>query len=327
MVGCRHNAKNTLEKNYLWFAEKYGATILPLTQAERIEWNPGNPSYTIQVRSPFRKKITGEYQSRGIIISGGVLGTLELLFRQKFRYATLPGLSDHLGRHILSNSESICGVIGADRKINHGVAISSIMQADPDTQIELCKFPDGSGSLFRLAFLTAQGSGPPFVRSLKILAKIFLRPQDTLKWIIRGQDPRRGVVILVMQHIKNALAMRWTGRSLKLVSDGDEKPIPVFIPAGYDIMRRLAKKTKAVAVSAVTETFFNMSTTAHFLGGCPMGSSGKEGVVDDAFRVHGYTGMHILDGSIIPVNIGVNPSLTITALAEYAMDQIPVKSA
>lgn len=326
MVGCRHNAKNTLEKNYLWFAEKYGAKILPLTQAERIEWNPGNSTYSIHVRSPFNKRITGAFQSRGIILSGGVLGTLELLFRQKFRYGTLSGLSEQLGRHILSNSESICGVIGADRKLNYGVAISSIMQADSETQIELCKFPDGSGSLFRLAFLTAHGGGPPMVRSLKILAKIFLRPLDTLKWIIRGQDSRRGVVILVMQHIKNALAMRWTGRGMKLESDGEEKPIPVFIPAGYEFMQRLAKKTRGVPVSAVTETFFNMSTTAHFLGGCPMGANVNEGVVDDVFRVHGYPGMYILDGSIIPVNIGVNPSLTITALAEYAMDQIPVKS-
>lgn len=120
--------------------------------------------------------------------------------------------------------------------------------------------------------------------------------------------------------------MRWTGRGMKLESDGEEKPIPVFIPAGYEFMQRLAKKTRGVPVSAVTETFFNMSTTAHFLGGCPMGANVNEGVVDDVFRVHGYPGMYILDGSIIPVNIGVNPSLTITALAEYAMDQIPVKS-
>lgn len=324
MVGCRHNAKNTLDKNYLWFAERYGAQIKPMTQAEKIEWNREENLYTVFTRSPFSSRLSGNYQTRGLVFSGGVLGTLELLFKQKFKYQTLPNLSDHLGKNILSNSESISGVIGANQKLNNGVSISSMIQADENTNVELCKFPDGSGSLFRLAFMTS-GGGPVWKRILKLIWGCISHPKDLWTWIRKGQDPRTAVVVLVMQQLKNALTMKWSGRKMILRAAPNSPPIPVFIPAGFDVMQRLARKTKGVAVSALTETVFNMSTTAHILGGCPMGESIDKGVVNERFEAYGYPKMYILDGSIMPANIGVNPSLTITALAEYAMDQIPEK--
>jgi len=324
MVGCRYNAKNTLDKNYLWFAEKYGVEIKPLTQAEKIEWDGKKKIYTVFTRSPHSSRLTGQFHSKGLVFSGGVLGTLELLFRQKYKYQTLLKLSSSLGKNILSNSESISGVIGANQKLNHGVAISSMMQADDHTQIELCKFPNGSGSLFRLAFLTA-GGGQIWKRIIKTFWNCIVHPRNLLKWFWKGHDPRTAVVVLVMQQLKNALTFRWTGQKMKLTADLNAPPIPVFIPAGYEVMQKLAEKTNGVAVSAMTETFFNMSTTAHILGGCPMAATDKEGVINERFEVHGYDHMYILDGSIIPANIGVNPSLTITALAEYAMDLIPEK--
>jgi len=324
MVGCRYNAKNTLDKNYLWFAEKYGVEIKPLTQAEKIEWDENEKIYTVFTRSPHSSRLSGQFRSKGLVFSGGVLGTLELLFRQKYKYQTLLKLSTSLGKNILSNSESISGVIGANQKLNHGVAISSMMQADDHTQIELCKFPNGSGSLFRLAFLTA-GGGQIWKRIIKIFWSCIAHPQNLVKWFWKGQDPRTAVVVLVMQQLKNALTFRWTGQKMKLTANLNAPPIPVFIPAGYEVMQKLAQKTNGVAVSAMTETFFNMSTTAHILGGCPMAASVEEGVINERFEVHGYDQMYILDGSIIPANIGVNPSLTITALAEYAVDLIPEK--
>ncbi|MDZ4707316.1 MAG: GMC oxidoreductase [Saprospiraceae bacterium] len=324
MVGCRHNAKNTLDKNYLWFAERSGAQIKPMTQVEKIVWSREEKLYTVFTRNPFSSRLSGHYQTRGLVFSGGVLGTLELLFKQKFKYQTLPQLSDTLGKNILSNSESISGVIGADQKLNHGVAISSVIQADENTSVELCKFPDGSGSLFRLAFMSS-GGGPAWKRILKLIWGCIIHPGDLWTWIRKGQDSRTAVVVLVMQQLKNALTMKWSGRTMKLTSAQNAPPIPVFIPAGFEVIKRLARKTNGVAVSALTETVFNMSTTAHILGGCPMAESEKEGVVNQRFEVYGYDRMYILDGSIIPANIGVNPSLTITALAEYAMEQIPKK--
>ena len=167
MVGCRHEAKNTLDKNYLWFAQKYGAQILAETEAVKIEYQEADRQYTILTKSSTNKSHLYTFRSNGLVISGGVLGTLNLLFRQKYVYKTMTRLSNTLGQHILSNSESISGVIGAHKKLNHGVAISSIIQADENTQIELCKFPDGSGSMFRMAYL-AVGGGHPFIRFLKV---------------------------------------------------------------------------------------------------------------------------------------------------------------
>ncbi|MEP7320399.1 MAG: GMC oxidoreductase [Saprospiraceae bacterium] len=321
MIGCRHNAKNTLDKNYLWFAQKNGAVILPETEAFRIQYHSSSNTYQVECKSSTGGSLRQSFISTGLIISGGVLGTLNLLMRQKFKYKTLPLLSNQLGQHILSNSESISGIIGANQKLNHGVAISSLIQADENTQVELCKFPDGSGSLFRLAFLAA-GGGSPIVRIGKVLLNALTHPGRLFKWLWSGHDAKHGVVVLVMQNLKNALSMKWNGKKMSLSTGPTEEPIPVFIPAGFEVMNRLAKNTNSVAVHSMTETFLNMATTAHILGGCPMGEDVESGVVNEYFEVHQYPNMYILDGSIIPANIGVNPSLTITALAEYAMDHI-----
>ncbi|MEO5581947.1 MAG: GMC oxidoreductase [Saprospiraceae bacterium] len=325
MIGCRHNAKNTLDKNYLWFAQKYGAIVLPETEAFRIQFHFPSGHYHVECKSSTRRASRQSFTSAGLIISGGVLGTLNLLMRQKFKYKTLPLLSNLLGQHILSNSESISGIIGANQKLNHGIAISSLMQADENTQVELCKFPDGSGSLFRLAFLAA-GDGHSLKRIAKVLLNVLVHPKRFIKWIWSGHDAKHGVVVLVMQNLKNALSMKWNGKKMSLSTGLSEEPIPVFIPSGFEVMNRLAKNTNGVAVHAMTETFLNMATTAHILGGCPMGEDVESGVVNEYFAVHQYPNMYILDGSIIPANIGVNPSLTITALAEYAMDHIAQKS-
>jgi cholesterol oxidase len=322
MVGCRYNAKNTLDKNYLWFAQKSGAVIQAEMEVIKIQFDSNASEYVLECKSSIHKSSAIFYKTKGLVISGGVLGTLNLLLKQKFLFKTLPLLSDRLGQGILSNSESISGVIGADKKLNYGVAISSLIQADENTQIELCKFPDGSGSLFRLAFLAA-GDGKPFTRIAKVVWNAVSHPVRLFRWVWQGHDAKHGVVVLVMQNLKNALSMKWTGRKMTLSTGIHDEPIPVFIPSGYDVMNRLAKKTNGVSVHAMTETFLNMATTAHILGGCTMGVDSSTGVVNEFFAVHQYPNMYILDGSIIPANIGVNPSLTITALSEYAMDQIP----
>lgn len=328
MVGCRHDAKNTLDKNYLYFAEKlFGARVLAEMRVTRIE--PTTEGYRIFTESSTswwrkRKKV---FESRGLVVSGGVLGTLDLLLRQKQVDKTLPGLSDRLGENLLTNSEMLSGVVAADRKLNHGIAISSIFNADDNTQIELCKFPNGSGAMTRLAVMAA-GNGSPPVRTLKMFGNVITQPWNFLRSLFTFRLAETSIIFLIMQSLPNAMRMRlkrgWFGAGLTMANDLQQR-VPSYIPSGQEALYRYAEKVKGVPHNAFTEIVFGLSSTAHILGGCPMGKTAAEGVVDDHFRVHGYKNFYILDGSIMPCNLGVNPSLTITALSEYAMDQIPVK--
>lgn len=327
MVGCRHNAKNTLDKNYLYLAEKvFGAKILPETQAMTIRHIDG--MYEISTESStnwWRKKRT-TYRSKGLVVSGGVLGTLDLLLRQKYHYKTLTNLSEQLGANLRTNSESICGVTNANQKLNHGVAISSIFCPDDTTHIEVVKFPNGSGAMGKLGTL-AVGDGSAMLRTAKLIGNILLNPIRFLKATFNVEFGSNSVIILVMQTLDNAMKMVWKptvwgGKMAMDNSHNNNEPIPVYIPLGQEVMHRYAQKVNGTPLNAITEIMFKMSTTAHILGGCPMGTTAQEGVVNEYFEVHHYPNMYILDGSIIPANLGVNPSLTITALSEYAMSHI-----
>jgi cholesterol oxidase len=329
MVGCRHNAKNSLDKNYLWLAEKvFGARILAETETIKIEPINGK-GYRVQTRSSTRfwKKHQQSFTTKGVVVSGGVLGTLDLLLKQKHVYKTMPDLSSTLGDNLLTNSEMLSGVTAADRKLNHGLAISTIFHADDHTQIELCKFPDRSGAMMRLAVMAA-GNGTPITRTLKMLGNVILRPVDFLRSIFQRNVARNSVIFLIMQSLPNAMQMKLKknlfGHSLSFQNNNGSK-VPSYIPAGQDALYRYASKVKGVPQNAFTEVAFGMASTAHILGGCPMGQTANVGVVDDQFKVHGYKDFFVLDGSIVPCNLGVNPSLTITALAEYAMSFVKDK--
>jgi cholesterol oxidase len=326
MVGCRHNAKNTLDKNYLWFAENvFNAAILAETETIKIETNDSGYRIHTQSSTDFWRKKKQIFECKGVVVSGGVLGTLDLLLKQKHIYKTLPKLSDRLGYNLLTNSEMLSGVVAADRKLNHGLAISSVFSPDEHTQIELCKFPDGSGALMRLAVMAA-GSGNPLVRISKMLGNIVVRPLDFLRVVFQRNIARNSVVLLIMQSLPNAMQMKLRsglfGSSLSFRNDTGNK-VPSYIPVGQEVLYKYASKVKGVPQNAFTEVVFGMASTAHILGGCPMGNIADDGVVDDRFRVHGYNNFYILDGSVVPCNLGVNPSLTITALSEYAMSFIP----
>lgn len=327
MVGCRHNAKNTLDKNYLWFAENtFKATILAESETTKIETLDGG-GYRIHTRSStsFWKKKPRSFNCKGLVVSGGVLGTLDLLLRQKHICKTLPNLSDKLGENLLTNSEMLSGVVAADRKLNHGLAISTVFNPDEHTHIELCKFPNGSGAMVRLAVMAA-GNGNPLVRTFKMIGNTLAHPLNFLRAVFQRDTARNSVIFLIMQSLPNAMQMKLKrglfGRSLSF-SNNTGAPVPSYIPIGQDVLYRYASKVNGVAQNAITEVAFGMASTAHILGGCPMGTSEHEGVVNDRFQVHGYSNFYILDGSIVPCNLGVNPSLTITALAEYAMSFVP----
>jgi cholesterol oxidase len=328
MVGCRYNAKNTLDKNYLWFAENmFGATVLAETLVTKIEFiNNEYHIHTEQSTSWFGKN-KQTFMAKGLVMSGGVLGTMNLLLRQKYVHKTLSHLSDKLGDNILTNSEMLSGVVSADRKLNHGIAISTIFDPDEHTHIELCKFPDGAGAMIRLAAMAA-GKGTPMVRTLKMVGNIITQPWNFLRSLFNFKLAETSIIFLIMQSLPNAMQMKLRkgifGPRLIMKNDSGQK-VPSFIPVGQNALYRYARKVNGVPHNAVTEIMFGLASTAHILGGCPMGKTKEEGVVDENFKVHGYPDFHILDGSIMPCNLGVNPSLTITALSEYAMDLIPAK--
>ncbi|MCG3166945.1 MAG: Cholesterol oxidase [Bacteroidia bacterium] len=324
MVGCRHHAKNTLDKNYLWFAQKNGAEIIAETFVEKIEFI--NDTYHVHtVKSTawvkWKKKI---YKSKGIVFSGGVLGTMDLLLKQKYKYKTLEKLSDKLGYNLRTNSESLCGISDADKKMNEGVAITSIFNPDEHTHIEVVKFGEGSNSMKVLATL-ATGKGSPVVRTFKMLGNVIMHPFTYLKLLFGKNWSTNSIILLVMQTLDNSMRMAYSRlRGIHIKNDGPEK-VPAYIESGQNVMHRFAKKVNGTAGNGIFEVMFDLTTTAHIMGGCPMGTSIEEGVVDSEFKAFGYPNMFILDGSIIPCNLGVNPSLTITTLSEYAMSCIPDK--
>jgi cholesterol oxidase len=328
MVGCRYNAKNTLDKNYLYFAEKNGAEVLPEALATKIEYIKGQYIVHTQSSTAFLQKKKDRFTSKGLIISGGVLGSMDILLKQKYKYKTLVNISDTLGSNIRTNSESLCGVTNADRKLNNGIAISSYFNPDDHTHIEIVKYNDNSGAMGRLGSL-AVGGGTGIIRTLKLMLQIVKHPFRFLRLTFNIRKwGENSIIFLVMQSLDNSMRMKWKkglfGGSMSFRNDRESK-VPAYIPIGQEVMHRYAEKVNGIASNALPEILMNMPMTAHILGGCPMGKNAEEGVVNKNFEVFNCPNMYVLDGSIIPCNLGVNPSLTITSLSEYAMSLIPEK--
>jgi len=324
MTGCREGAKNSLDKNYLYFAEKAGTRIAELTKAFKIEYQSG--LYTVHTRKTgsFAGKKT--FQSKGLIVSCSVLGTLELLLKQKTVYKTLPDLSPVLGTKVRTNSESLSGVVNSPYKLNNGPAITSLFQPEEDTTIQVVKFNDASGGVTHLAGFATDGDNP-FTRFLNFILYSIAHPWKVFKAFFRFRWCSNSVVVMVMQVNNSSLVinLRKTITGAKLSFQRSLSSVPSYIPKGQEFLRRFAAKTKSIPMNCITELLFNKATTAHIIGGCPMGETAETGVISSALEVHNYPGMYVIDSSVIPGNLGVNPSLTITAMAEYAMDNIPLK--
>lgn len=328
MVGCRENAKNTLDRNYLWFAEKLGVEILPETKAEKISFHDNIYDVeTYSVTSFFgrKKKV---FQTKGIIVAAGVLGTLELLLKQKFKYGSLPRLSDKLGYELRTNAETLCAVSGVKEKMNNGLAITSVFSPDPYTHVEVVKYPDNSNAMKWFFGLAVPGSETSLNRTWKLLIKTISHPLLFLKTVFNFRWSTGTVIFLVMQSTDNAMKMIWKkglfGGKMKIDNRGNKR-VPAFIQIGQEVMERYARKCTGVPQNILLEVFFDRPTTAHILGGCPMSENSETGVVNNELKLHGYPDFFITDGSVIQGNIGVNPSLTITAMAEYCMSRIPAK--
>ena len=333
MIGCRHGAKNTLVKNYLYLAEKRGTKVMP--ERTVIDIRPigpadGSEGYEVEsVRSgAWLNKERRVQRARGVIVSAGALGTNKLLQRCRLK-GSLPRISDRLGELVRTNSESILTVTVPEdyhEDLIKRVAITSSIYPDPDTHIETVTYGDGGDSM-RILYTLMVGDGTRVTRPLKLLAQIVMHPGRLAKILFPKHWSRRTIIILVMQTLDNAIALRpRTGPfgSFWLQTEQDaERPNPTFIPAGNRAAEWFAKRTGGIAQSSVMEATLNIPTTAHILGGAVIGSDPSRGVVDARQHVFGYENLLVVDGSAVPANVGVNPSLTITALAEHAMSRIP----
>lgn len=261
------------------------------------------------------------------MVAGGALGTNALLARCKIG-GSLPGLSDRLGHLVRTNSESLLAVTLPDDRLApwNDVAISASIHPDAETHIEFVTYGKHGDLLSALTTLMV-GKGTRFTRPLKLLAAIARHPLKFAKTLWPFGWSRRTLILLVMQSLDNALRFRarkrWVGRAVRLTTEQDEgRPNPTYIEAGNQAASWLARRTGGVPQSMVVEALANIPATAHILGGAVIGRDASCGVVDDCCRVFGYRNLLVCDGSGVPANPGVNPSLTITAIAEHAMSRI-----
>jgi cholesterol oxidase len=338
MVGCRYNAKNTLPKNYLYFAEKLGVHILPEVTVSDIRpltsTANGGERYEVVYRktTAWLRSPNHSVKALNVIISAGALGTLELLFRCREQTRSLPRISKRLGDNVRTNSENLQGAVSREKVIDYsrGIAITSIFTVDGVTNIEPVRFSDGSSLIRNLTAPLVDGVNIP-TRMLRTFGEVLIHPIDFLYSRFFSRWARHTTILLMMQPVEELLRVR-LGRNIftlfrKRVMFNTEGGVhlPKSPAISNSITRQFAVKMNGIPTATFMDSLFNFPITAHFMGGVPLGRDENEGVVDVDFQVHNYPGLYVIDGSIMPGNPGVNPSLTISALAEYAMSHIPAR--
>ena len=333
MTGCRHGAKNTLVKNYLGLAEKAGAQVFPMTTVTGFEQRPDGIWEIRTVRTGrWARRSARTFTARQLILAAGTWGTQNLLFKMRDT-GKLPKLSDKLGVLTRTNSESIVGAgrleARPDLDLTHGVAITSSIHPSPDTHVEPCRYGKGSNAMGLLQTLMTDGPGPQG-SDVPRWKQLFINAGEDPRAMLRMLSPRRWsertMISLVMQHLDNSITT-YTKRGVlglrRITSkQGHGEPNPTWIPVGNQVTRRIAEKIDGVAGGTWGE-LFNIPLTAHFLGGAAIGESPERGVIDPYQRVYGYPTLHVMDGAAISANLGVNPSLSITAQAERATSLWP----
>lgn len=337
MVGCRVGAKNTLDRNYLYLAEKRGVTVLPelrVTRVAPLDGGAGETGYRVEAVSATRTvgRERKQWTAGGVVFAAGVLGTLDLLLQARER-GDLPRLSACLGDVVRTNSESFTSVSSGevDADHTHGLAIMASARIDENSTVEVVRYPEGSDFIATLATIETPGGGA-LPRPARWVGNAVTHPVTFLKTLRPKGWAKRSVLLMIMQTLDNHLRLK-RGRSwlwpfsralTSEVPEGQTRS-PTYIPAVYEVGRWFARRWKGEVRSALPEVLLNLSTTAHILGGAAIGRDPSTGVIDSSNRVFGYKNLYVVDGSMIPVNLGVNPSLTITALAEHAMSQVPAK--
>ncbi|WP_226663486.1 GMC oxidoreductase [Microbulbifer aggregans] len=344
MMGCRHNAKNTLEKNYLWFAERNGVEIRAESEVTRIEPLPnaegvrdGSAGYELTVQSSTALLFKKPYKirTRGVVVSAGVFGTIPLLLKARDKDGTLPNISPQLGRQVRTNSETLIVATsdykdkdGKPREVCEGPAITSMFDPDDETRIEIVRFaPYGDFNFALQSAVPITESNGRVPRQISMLASMLRQPIKSLCMLNPIGKSRNSIIFLVMQtkdsfvHVKSG---KWPF-GWRVTQEPGDSPLSNYFPIAHETARHYIDAAGGGnAGNVVTEVLTGAPSTAHLMGGVAIGTCAEDGVVDDTGAVFGYQNLRVIDGSLIPGNLGVNPSLTILALSEYAWSKAPV---
>ncbi len=338
MVGCRHNAKNTLDKNYLFLAEKMGVQVWPEKNVLDIRplYGPqtGAARYEIAFEgiTDWFIKRKGAVRARNVIVSGGVIGSVDLLLKCRDETRSLPFLSRRLGYRVRTNSEALMGITAREHDIDYsqGVAISSAVWVDEETSVEPVRYPPSSSFMRNLTVPLVSFEGGLLQRLRQVAKHAVSHPKDFLDVRILPRWPERNTILLVMQTAENRMHLR-RGRSIMtlfrkgLISEVDqENPILCAVEAGREVVERFAARVNGVPWVGINDVL-DTPNTAHILGGCGIGADETSGVIDIDHQVFNYPGLFVADASAIPANLGVNPSLTIAAMTERAVSRMPAK--
>lgn len=328
MVGCRHNAKNTLVKNYLHLAERLGAQIIPEAKVvDVIPLQAGGYQIITERAGAWLLKRRRKYTVKKVVFSAAVLGTLRLLFslQQKGR---IPNVSNRLGQIVRTNSEAIYVATARHPETDYskGIAITSSIHPNERTHIEPCRYPAGSNSMGLLITLLPKynPNRSAFVNWLTAMAR---SPLDSIRVLSKHRWSEKSIILLVMQSFDNSISfLPGKRRTTRLrTGPGHGEPSPKVIKEAYDAAAIAAEEIDGYATSSFGESVGGIPMTAHILGGCSIGDSSDSGVVDAYQRIYGHPDFMVCDGSAISANLGVNPSLTITAMTERAMSFVPNK--
>ncbi|APG64073.1 GMC oxidoreductase [Tenacibaculum todarodis] len=328
MTGCRYNSKNTLDKNYLHLAQQLGAKIIAekeVFNVEALDKNDTSKGYTVNYKASIGRKKKESVTAKGVIFSGGVMGTIPLLL--KLKDTSLKNLSDFVGKDIRTNNESLLSVTSTKndgKDYSKGIAIGSILHTDKNSHLEPVRYGKGSGFSRVLTMPTVKSKFAIF-RILGMFRLLFIAPIRLLKTIFAKNYAQRTTLLLFMQTLDSTLQIK-KGRftKMKTLTQKGGKP-EAFIPEAISLANTLGKKVNGIPYSSFTDVLLGTTTTAHILGGAVMGKDKNSGVIDNECKVFGYKNMMVCDGSMISANPGVNPSLSITAISEYAMSKIPEK--
>ncbi|MEE8335718.1 MAG: FAD-dependent oxidoreductase [Candidatus Neomarinimicrobiota bacterium] len=327
LTGCRHNAKNTLDKNYLYLARKLGVDVLPENEVMDItalDKKNGSTGYSVTYKKStayFSKN--QKLQSKGIIFAGGVLGTIPLLL--KLKKTSLPNLSPRVGSMVRTNSEALVQNVTLDkhRDMSKGIAIGSILEYDENSHIEPTKYGEKSG-IWRLLALPMVYEKSFFKRIIKLFGLLIKEPLQWLKIFFVDDFSKRSSILVFMQHLESTLDFKLGFLGMKSRISNGQAPT-AFIPEAKAVVDKYSEIINSKPMVAFTETLAGIPTTAHILGGAVMAANPDEGVISRDNKVFGYEHMYVFDGSMISANPGVNPSLSITAISERGMSLIKPK--
>lgn len=329
MTGCPNNAKNSLDKNYLYLAQKKGAKVIAeklVTSVSPIDGEDSDSGYIVDFKdeTSYFSKGFESVKTKGVIFSGGVLGTVRLLLDMKSK-KKLANLSDKVGNFIRTNNENLSLITSRDKDLDmsKGIAIGSIFPPDDNGHVEAVRY--GAGSNFWKTLIIPMVFGKNvFIRVFQLLKELILHPTVWLGNYFRKNYAKRTVILLFMQHLDSTIKLKrgWFNLSSKLSSGA--KPTP-FIPMAKTLADKVAKEINGNAFMMSTDILLGSPSTAHILGGAVIGKDKEHGVIDKHQKVFGYENMYVCDGSAMSANPGVNPSLSITAMTERTMSFIPEK--